>query len=668
MQDDDLTTQLDGLFGNSDIEMSANDEKLTVERTIIGLLDTTEQSSNQPSPPTASSPIPDPPLDETSAPATDETEQSTPMEKSSVSLAWETQLREQQTRVLNIMLTSLVGVGTAIIIFLIVNLIQEPARWLIAYIPYFAAYAVLFTLAVGRRIKPKIRASGLIALTYGVGVTVLLTEGPISGAGLYLITGSILSSILIGQRIGIAGAAASILIYAAGLLAEHVGWLQPTAPYDATVLPSVLSMTATFALINAAIIFAQSMSNRALTSALKEAEQEHTTALRSQIMLEERANELGKANALLQKRTLQLQTVAQVSSAATFSVLDPEKLAQHVVDLVHDRFALYHVGFFLTDESGEWANLKADANELGHHVPAERQQIKVDTSSTVGWAIINARTRIAASPDEISLPLPSTRSEVTLPLRSRGRVIGALTLQSTERDAFPDEDIPVLQTMTDQIAVAMDNAQLFAEAQAHLQQVEDIQRQYVRERWTEFITTQASPHYERTRPNVSPLGEIPPPEVEQALLQHQSIVHSDAGNGTGQAALVVPISLREQPLGVLGLQEMANERKWTPDEVALIEAVADQMALAIENARLLEETQRRAEIERRTADIATRIRASTQVDSILRTAIRELGRTLRASEGVIQLNIGTEVGADRNRDPQNTNPESPVVEDTDAND
>ncbi|HET90433.1 MAG TPA: GAF domain-containing protein [Chloroflexi bacterium] len=641
------------------------------ERTIIGLLDTTGQPPTEPPTPAlppSSIPISDTGPEEMPTEAADaETEQPTPPERSTF-LAWKVQIQEQQTKILNVMLTSLLGLGTAIALLLIVNLVREPDRWLLAYIPYFVAYAVLVTLALGRHIRPAVRATGLIGLTYGMGIIVLLTEGTLSAAGLYLTTGAVLSSILIGQQVGIAAAVISSLIYAAGLLTEHLGWLQPSAPYDATVLPSVLSMAGTYVLINAGIIFVQSMSNRALTSALEEAEQEHDAAIHSRALLEERANELGKANALLQKRTLQLQTVAQVSSAATFSVLDPDKLAQQAVDLVRERFALYHVALFLTDESGAWAGLQANANELGHHVPTEKQQIQIDTSSTVGWAIVNAWTRVAADRSEITLSLPNTRSEITLPLRSRGRIIGALTLQSAERDAFPDEDIPVLQTMTDQIAVAMDNAQLFTETQAHLSQVEEIQKQYVRERWAEFIATQTAPHYERTRPDVTSLEGTTPPEVEQALLKRRPIVQSDSGNGTGQATLVVPISLREQPLGVLGLQETGSGREWTSDEVALIEAVADQMALAIENARLLEETQRRAEVERLTADIATRIRASTQVDTILRTAIRELGRTLRASEGVIQLHVGPDTAADRERGLITANTDPSVVEDNDADD
>ena len=226
--------------------------------------------------------------------------------------------------------------------------------------------------------------------------------------------------------------------------------------------------------------------------------------------------------------------------------------------------------------------------------------------------------------------LPDTRAEMALPLRSRGRVIGALVLRGTERETFSQEDIPVLQTMADQVAVTIDNAQLYAEAQTNLQEVEQVQRRYVREQWAEFLATSGTPSYERAQPNVPPLSDTVLPEVEQAMTQRKIVVKSNTNDGTEQAALVVPIRLRDEAIGVLGLQETKDGRQWTEDEIALIEAIADQMALAIENARLLTDTQQRAERERVIADITAQVRSSMDPETILQTAVRELGEIGRA--------------------------------------
>ena len=194
--------------------------------------------------------------------------------------------------------------------------------------------------------------------------------------------------------------------------------------------------------------------------------------------------------------------------------------------------------------------------------------------------------------------------------------------------------------MADQIAVTIDNAQLYAEAQANLREVEKVQRRYVREEWAEFTAAHETPAYERTQPDVPTLGDAVPSEVEQAIAQREIVVKSSAGDPTEQATLVVPIVLRDEAIGVLGLQEAGDGRQWTKDEIALIEAIADQMALAIENARLLADTQQRAERERVIADITARVRASMDPKTILETAVRELGAALGTDRAFVQLGAG----------------------------
>ena len=201
----------------------------------------------------------------------------------------------------------------------------------------------------------------------------------------------------------------------------------------------------------------------------------------------------------------------------------------------------------------------------------------------------------------------------------------------------------MLQTMADQIAAAIDNAQLFAEAQAHLREVEKVQRLRIHDQWSEFLSAYGTPTYERTRAEVLPLSdETVLPEVEQAIQERKAVVRSGTGNGAGQATVIVPIRLRDEAVGVLGLQDTEGGRQWTDGEIALIEAIADQLALAIENTRLLEETQQRAEQERIIADITARVRASMDPETILQTAVRELGTALGTDRAFIQLGVGSQ--------------------------
>lgn len=562
-------------------------------------------------------------------------------------VTWEEELAARQQQVLNIILRILTGTGTVIIGFLLWNLAQDPLQWLPVYIPYLAAYGMLLTLALAQRMSTSLRATMLILLSYALGIAAMLSEGPLSAGGLYLLAAPILATTLIRQQAGGITMGISIVLYAAFLLADHFGWLQPSAPYRADVLPSILSLIATFLMISVMLFLTQFITKQALIGALREAEQKHNELLVARRLLEKRADELSRANAALQKRTLQLQTAAQISGAATYSVIEPETLTQQVVQLIQERFDLSYVGLFFTDETNQWATLQACAGSEAHITSMPLgSKIEIDLTSPVGWCILNTQPRIALD-IRMGLPtMPDTRSELALPLRSRGRVIGALTLQSNTHAAFSQGDIPVLQTMAEQIAVAIDNGRLYADAQASLQEVEEIQRRYVRQQWAEFLTPGTSPFYEQAQPDAPPLDEEQLAELEQTLQQQEIIISAaadPANDGQRPSTLMIPIRLRGEPIGAVGLQETAPHRQWTDAEIALIETIADQMGLAIENARLLEETQRRAERERLTAEIVARVRASAHVDTILRTAVREMSRALRASEGIIHVAVAEDV-------------------------
>ncbi|HUV88084.1 MAG TPA: GAF domain-containing protein, partial [Anaerolineae bacterium] len=419
-----------------------------------------------------------------------------------------------------------------------------------------------------------------------------------------------------------------------------------------------------------------------LSRTIREAGKKNAAAAHLETLLKERADELATANALLQKSTLQLRTAVQISQA-TAAVLDPHELMQQAVSLMRERFDLHYVGLFVVDQSGQWATLRAGTGEAGQRMLAQGTRIEVGSASALGWSMASAQARVASGLDIISRQslveasplLAETRSKVALPLSSRGRVIGALDVHSTDLEAFSEEDIAVLQTVADQIAVALDNAETFAQIQAKLDELEASQKRAVRERWLDALATQAGSSYERTRPGLTPLDDattsgasnILSQAVEQAQERGEVVARSgaggetrgqgdgetrgqgegqagngtgQAGNGTGQAVLVAPISLRGEIMGALGLHEPEGKHWWTDDEIALVEAVADQMALAIENARLLADTRQRAERERLIADVSAQVRASTDVNTILRTAIRELGRSLRASDGLIRLGVG----------------------------
>jgi GAF domain-containing protein len=566
---------------------------------------------------------------------------------------WATTIRQQRTWILNSLLLLIFGAATAVVAGLLILSHGAPRVWW-SYFPYFIAWVVLAGITFARRLDPILRTAGLVVLAYTVGVTNLYVDGPLGAGWLYLLLAPLLLSTLVGRNAGVYASLASFGVYTVFAVIHYLGWLEPVDVLDpkrwtwATVL---LNMSGTFGLILATATMIQWMFNSSLTTFLREAEGKHSEVMRSREALRERAEELATANTVLRKRGLQLETAGQVSRAAS-SELDPDELVQQVVDLIRERFDLYYVGLFLVSEAGpgngadaarEELVLKAGTGVAGRWMLSQGYKVEIGDGSAVGQcaAIGQAQTRLSLDGESVDSAgglLTQTRSEIALPLRSRGRVMGALDVHSVESEAFSREDIAVLQTMADQIAITIDNAHLFAELRKWLREMEESQRLYVREQWTDLAARQISPFYERARPDAVPLTDAALSEAEGVALRREMVVKLGGDEGAGEVALVTPITLRGQIIGALGLQEVEDRRQWTEDEIALIEAVADQMALAIENVRLLEETRQLAGWEQTLSDMTVRFSRSLDTDTLLQTAIHELGDLLQVDE--VSVHIG----------------------------
>lgn len=365
------------------------------------------------------------------------------------------------------------------------------------------------------------------------------------------------------------------------------------------------------------------------------------------------ADLIGSLEQRVADRTRNLHAAAEVSRATT-SVLDPDELLRQTVDLVRERFDLYYVGLFLLDEEGSFAVLRAGTGEAGQQMLANGHKLEVGGGSMIGQCAARREARIALDVGEEAVwfnnPfLPHTRSEMALPLVARGRVMGAMTVQDTKEAAFDEADIAVMQTMADQVAVAIDNARLlsdaerlFAESQAALEEVEATHRRYLGQAWTEYTHSRQTSGYQYSKAQAQPeaemlaLGAEVLPEVRKAMTEGSSVV--GMGNGTkgdpaeesSSSTLVAPIMLRGQPVGALGFREKG--RQWSDDEIALAEAIAEQFALAADNLRLLDETQRRAAREQILNQMAARFTRSFDIDAVLQTVVRELGQLPRLLE------------------------------------
>lgn len=340
----------------------------------------------------------------------------------------------------------------------------------------------------------------------------------------------------------------------------------------------------------------------------------------------------------LERRAVQLQTAAEVARDAA-SARELDDLLNRAVSLIQERFGFYHAGIFLLDEDEEYAVLRAALSEGGRRMLAREHRLKVGEVGIVGYAAGTGEPRIALDVGEDAVffdnpDLPHTRSETALPLKVRDRVIGVLDVQSTEAAAFDEDDVAVLQTMADQLAVAIQNARLLQEMQQTVRELEAASGRYTREAWQ----AERSRGYRYRGLGVEPASEHPP-EALQVWTEGDTVVHRAEDSGDdGVNALAVPVKLRDQVLGVLDLRFEGEPA--SPETISLVEEVADRLALALESARLLEETQSRARREQTIRQITEQMRRAVDVETILQTTIAQLGEAVSAPR--VYVRLGTE--------------------------
>lgn len=371
--------------------------------------------------------------------------------------------------------------------------------------------------------------------------------------------------------------------------------------------------------------------------------------------LEQRVSERTRQ---LSERSSYLEASAQVSQVAA-SILEPEMLIREVVELIRERFNLYYVGLFLADEANEWAVLHAGTGRAGQAMLARRHRLLIGRGSMIGWCIANNQSRIAqfAESDLVrstAAELPETRSEAALPLHSRGQVLGAITVQSAQPNAFDDVSLAVLQSMADQLATAISNARLYAQSQQALQVERQALTSRSRSTWQDW-SGETSPG--RTSlalrgdaSGIHPAAPVWYPEMEMAFQQGRSVSSSIIEQATPNPrpeAIAVPINIRGSTIGVIHITRGANAREdpsstaassgWGAEEISFLENITEQLGIALDGARLYAETQQRAEQERLIGEVTTRMRSSMDVKAVLQTAIEEIYQVLDLEELVIQL-------------------------------
>jgi GAF domain-containing protein/HAMP domain-containing protein len=509
-------------------------------------------------------------------------------------------------------------------------------------------------------------------------------------------------------------------------------------------------------------------------------------------------------------RTDQLRTSAEVGRAVA-SILDTERLLNEIVNLITNRFGFYYSAIFLSDANRQWAVLQEATGEAGRILKERQHKLEIGGQSMVSTAMTSRRPRIASDvgreATRFANPLlPETRSEIALPLIVGDQVLGALDVQSTQSAAFDETYAAVLQSMADQIAIAISNTRQFEQTESALRQtnilyeanreittatdadgilqaivkqaalnadratlvlfgpktehgeyaylesiatytkhperiaiepglryqleqlplagtatpdkpavIEDVaQAERGLKRIMRLLNTKAAvslamtaganrlgdivlgyrqPHHFTTdelrtfqalanQAAVALRNQQLLTETQNTLKQldlinrrltgqawqiytqatgaiesvavgpgvpaattaglHEMALESEQVKALGpigdaRSALIAPIALRGQVIGSLSLEETEAGRDWTESEMTLLQTVANEVAVAIENARLIEQTERRAERERIIIDINSRMLAANDLHDIVQIAGDELARVLNVARTKVEI-------------------------------
>ncbi|MBI5295201.1 MAG: GAF domain-containing protein [Chloroflexi bacterium] len=478
----------------------------------------------------------------------------------------------------------------------------------------------------------------LLAGLFGVAVNELVLYGILGDAGLYFYAVIVIATLMLSTRAGWYALSLSLLVIAAAGAAFLSGLVDASsAQIGYADLMDWLSNLAMLIVFSVIIILGLQQLQKVIgigetetRTALNELEENHRL-LEDRIQL--RTTDLEQARHTSERRARQFEAIAQVARVIA-SVQDMDLLLPRITQVISQQFGFYHIGIFFLDEAREYAVFKAANTEGGQRMLARGHRLKIGQTGIVGYVAGAGSPRIALNAGEDAVffnnpDLPKTRSEMALPLRVGRDLIGVLDVQSEEVNAFKPEDVEALSTLADQVAIAIQNARSFREAQNLLAEAQKNTSTYITEAWKVLRSETTIPGY-RTSGSLVKQLDVPleGEHIQRAL--HSSDTVLQARN------LTVPILLRGEAIGVIDLLA-PPARSWSADEVDIAKAVAERLSLAIETSTLLSATQHRADVERLTAEISTRLSASNRMEAIIQATAEELSRALGGSDVTVQI-------------------------------
>lgn len=480
-------------------------------------------------------------------------------------------------------------------------------------------YVALYLVLLGITLLPtpyNLRANILLLMNFAVGINAILAWGPWKDGNIFLLTGIVLSAILVDRRLDIAALITSTIAATVIAILQQSGVFQFTAAnVPATSMEDWLGYIVDFAVMGIAVVVATGQFKDVFMRMILNLQNKLDTLYGEQAQLKEQVRENTEE---LDTRINQIR----VSSIIAKQIAETQNISElfaSTVTLLSERFRYYHVGLYILDEQKKTAFLQAASSDIGRKIIGQAFNISTsDRRNPIHYAVIQNKPSVTTDLDQINFVrdenFPITRSRMVLPMSVRGTVIGLLDIHSDQPRAFSNQDADITQPIADLAAISFDNIRLMDETQSLLSQLDINTSTQTHRTWAK-LTSRQKPSYLYTPAGVRP------------------VFSSD--KRPDESGLLVPLVLHGQKIGAIKLKRKGSTTEWSERERILLAKIADQISLALENSRLVDEAQKNAMRDQMIASISTQIRETLDIESVIRTATSELRRVFDLKEAEI---------------------------------
>lgn len=496
-------------------------------------------------------------------------------------------------------------------------------------------FLVLYTILVIITILQTpyiLRAYLLLCVSGIIGLNAILAWGPWADGNIFLLAAVLLASLLLDNKTDLALLSVSILIIASiGYLTVTGIYRLPADGVPATSFAEWGVYLADFAAIGIVLVAAANMLKNAFAGIVNQMQTDYQLLAAERQNLEETVRE---RTSELEMHAFQLRaaTGAAKSIAETQDISD---LLKKAAFLISERFEYYHVGVFILDSQRNTAYLQASSSEAGKALIGQAYRFDSDRRNPLARAIEMKKAWIISDHDRPHFYqdayFPLTRSRMTIPLSVRGTLIGILDIHSDQPHAFAPEEAEIFQTLADLTAISFDNVRLLEETRDLLSQLEAGTTYQTQTTWSKFTSRQKNAYL------YTPAGVRP--------------IFARDKTGREGDGLLIPIVLHGQAIGHIKLKRKGSSNKWLDRERDLVGKIANQVALALDNSRLVDEAQKNALRNQMITNFSTFVRETLDVDAVARSAASELRKVFDLKEAEILIGFAqsgsTSAGSDR---------------------